>query len=861
MTIFDPSRYNQTALRPETASRAATSKILSKSPFCCSSHNLHITEAALSPKITEKLANTVSLENSSSIALHEMAVSGANDTNKNHQSPNTEKSEEHLSVMIEPPETEKDTETTETAAKTDGEERCVNRHVDVQDVSSNAPASSREAPHRRFYRSLSARLPKSVSKRNEEPESSDEACCTRLAYVFQRKALDLASRRSEKKNPPIKPPKPTPEAIAKASASREAHENEVRFREKRTRGPRPRSFGDDIPVCKGVIRFIDDSGSEVSSDYPNVDLYQFITVRKHDSSEADYSDNGLYEIPDVPNSQKEVPASGKTILQQERENEAQMSESSALQHSSIFPKLSFGTNFKDKFFKPMLGKTSSRSPSKSSQGNSDALKILCETKHDQGENTSRLKEETVNTEPFLEEDMNFSGSVSETKKRIKTSNTSSKVFPEPVENTTKTSPEIKTLKQLAQEKSEVTETQFSSAATKENLPEAAANDFGIPVRPVPPARSKSQREKHVAKSPVHKKSFIEQNGSEVFSEEKAIASTDITYTQNVQEQSNKPQEEVTTEKYSLSEEEKRLAKTVQDVNFVDRLREDEEEGCAENVKEMAVCDKLTEERKSAESCREFSDVDLTEEGISTDNMKESICFDKIAQPICLDKQMEEKRSSEESKSAQQGELVQETYYAVPKPAVPPRPKRLGVSSQRSLQAFSNEIKTKTHPPRSVSPNKKASSINKQGRSVSLAHKTPRPNSPLSKTQRPVSPSSNTKRSTTPINKVRPTSPSQKLGKPVSITPKAKNPSSPVSKQQNERPNTPTAKGPKPTRPPRPFSPQAVPDTFTTPQTDATTPSDKLEATDHLPEATNFTEDVKVDNNGLIQKSGETSLMV
>lgn len=760
-----------------------------------------------------------------------MAVSGANDTNKDHQSPNTGKSEECLSGMIEPLEIEKDKETTEAAEKTGGEKQCVNKHVDVQDASNNVPTSSWEAPHKRFYHNLSTRLPKSVSKRNEEPESSDEACCARLAYVFQRKALDLVSHHSEKKIPPVKPPKPTPEAIAKASVSREAYENEVRFREKRTQRPRPRSFGDDIPVCKGIIQFIDDSGSEVSSDYPNVDLYQFITVRKHDSSEADYSDNGLYEIPDEPNTQKEAPASEKTILPQERENASQISGSSGLQKSRIFPKLSLRTNFKEKFFKPMLGKTSSHSPSELSQANSEGLKTECETKRDQREDTSSLKEKTVNT--------------------------SSKIFSGPTEYITKTYSEIKTLKQLAQEKSEVTKTQFLSASTKESLTEAATNDLGISVRPVPPARSKSQRVKHVAKSFVHEKSFMEQNESKTSSEEKAIPSTDITYTQNedFQEQLHKPKEEITNEK-SLSEEEVKLAEAVQNVNCVDRLIEDEEEGSAENVKEVTSCDNLTEERKSVESCKEFSDVDLREKGLYPEDMKESTCFDKEAKPVFLDKQMEERSSTEKSKSAQQGGLMQETYYAVPKPAVPPRPKRLGLSSQRSLQVFNNEIKTKTHPPRPVSPGKKASNINKQGRSVSSVHKTARPNSSLNKTQRQVSPSSNAKQPTSPMKKVRPISPSQKLAKP----PKVKHPFNPISKQQNERPNTPASKGFKPIRPPRPLSPQTVCDTLVTPQRDATT-SVKLEATSHLSEAINFAEDVKDDNSGSLQKSKEFPLTV
>ncbi|XP_022236037.1 uncharacterized protein LOC106476467, partial [Limulus polyphemus] len=203
-----------------------------------------------------------------------MATNDAEGTDVNHQPLELERHEEDSSEVIEPLEEQEEQRNSKTIKS-----RIKGGEETVGDASRHALSSSQEAPYRKIYRSLSARLPKSASKKKEESKPNDGAFFSRLALALQRKALKLTSHHKQNKVPVTEPPhKEEP------STSKEAPEGEVRLREKRIRRPRPISFGEEIPVGKEVIRFIDDSGSEISSE---IDLYQYITVRKWENGEED----------------------------------------------------------------------------------------------------------------------------------------------------------------------------------------------------------------------------------------------------------------------------------------------------------------------------------------------------------------------------------------------------------------------------------------------------------------------------------------------------------------------------------------------------------------------------------------------
>lgn len=336
----------------------------------------------------------------------------------------------------------------------------VKRAESLRDPFSNSVNLSQEASPSRFYRSLSVRLP----KRMEESELGGDAYFTGYSFVSQEQAFKLMTGHTKSKLPPTKPPKPSLESLAKVRGSREAQEGETRLRANQTQKPRPRSFGEDIPVSKGVIQFIDDSGSEISSDYLDVDLYQFITIKKPINSGADVLESELYEGPDSSQStrQDSSPVSKNISSEQDRKCEIQTTIS---QSSSIFPKPSNSSRLKDKSVK--LYASSKCLPVESS---------FLET-----EDVSTNDQDTVKTN-------------------------SNKTQAKSVK-------EVKSLKEIVRENLEI---ESSLRGEMDICPESFNEGSELPARPVPLARLT-----HVPK--VRK----EEQAAQVSSEEKDFLGTDV----------------------------------------------------------------------------------------------------------------------------------------------------------------------------------------------------------------------------------------------------------------------------------------------------------------------------------------------
>ncbi|XP_013785067.1 uncharacterized protein LOC106469148 [Limulus polyphemus] len=682
----------------------------------------------------------------------------------------------------------------------------VKRAESLRESSSNALSLSHEVPHSRFYRSLSGRLP----KRTEEPESGDEVSFAGHSFVSQKQALKLMTLHTKSKLPPTKPPKPSLEALAKAKASREAPEGEARLRGNQTQKPRPRSFGEDIPVSKGVIQFIDDSASEISSDYPDVDLYQFITIKNQKSNEADLSDSGLYEGPNISHSIQQVssPVSKNITSEEDRKCEIQTAVS---QSSSVLP--SSSSSLKDKFLK-------SCASSKCLQTEGSFL---------EAENISTNDQDTVKTKSFE----------------------SHKSQARPVK-------EVKSLKEIVQENLEV---ESSLTNEKEMCPESISKGTGLPkipvpplsqgsglsTRPVPPLREGSGllvRPLPLARLTHVPKIRKEEQAAQLSSEEKDTLGSDVNYSHfsGVQDHFHQQQKTDIHEKFLMLSELIDTEKTSFD--FEKKTNEVKVDKYAE---ETLITAKFHDETRPVEEERKLL------------NMKK----------LLSTKKPPGERQVEDVKI----DAKPNTLLKPSKPAVPPRPKKFGpghyASPQDPPHPETKAMAQLQKPARPRSPSQMATSphlvdsviqLPKPTRPDSPSQKVINKTKPVHKVARPTSPinspANKTRRPTSPVNKLRSTSPYSKKSGLISSSHKANRTPSLVNKKENEQLASPTSKSHKPVQPHHPIGAPFGLDKHTIAHSEGNITSDILEVKDQSSKLIKFSEKMKSNTCHLTQKPEE-----